>query len=226
MKSEKDRRRCARKIKDAIEKHKSGKLKTEKLAKIIDECGIDPEFWTLQEQQNLTKFMSKSKIMIGPQYEKGDNTNRSTGFLHSPYFTVKGKFFQNTIKPMIRKAIHMSEWWIINKYDKDAFVYDDLRLKRLDDFLNVYIEKHFRHVEYKIDFMHQIRHIVIFIAKEDPYYTNVFFDFINKFVVEFKDGIELTEKERTTFEIWHVGNSQEIRDKQKEYNEQRNKSIA
>jgi len=226
MKTEKDRRRCARKIKDAIEKHKSGKIKTEKLAKIIDECGIDPEFWTLQELKSINEFMQKSKIMIGAQYEDGDNKNRDTGFKFSPYFTTKGKYFQGPIKQMIRKALYMSEKWIVHKYDKDAFVYDDPRLKRLDDFLNEYIEKHFRHAEYKIDFMHQIRHIVIFIAKEDPYYTNVFFDFINKFVVEFKDGIEMTEKELATFEIWHVGDYQEIRDKQKEYNEQRKKDIA
>lgn len=217
MKSEKDRRRCARKIKDAIEKHKSGKIKTEKLAKIIDECGIDPEFWTLPEQQNLTKFMSKSKIMIGPQYEEGDNSNRSTGFLHSPYFTVRGKFFQHTIKPMIRKAIHMSEWWIINKYDKDAFVYDDPRLKDIDDFLNDYVEKHFCHAYYKVEFMHQIRHIVIFIAKEDPYYTNVFFDFINKFVAKYPTGFKMTEKEIKTFDVWHIGDQDEINRKHNEY---------
>ena len=112
MKSEKDRRRCARKIKDAIEKHKSGKIKTEKLAKIIDDCGIDPEFWTLQELESINEFMSKSKIMVGAQYEEGDNTNRSKGFKFSPYFTTKGKYFQGPIKQMIRKALYMSEKWI------------------------------------------------------------------------------------------------------------------
>jgi hypothetical protein len=63
-------------------------------------------------------------------------------------------------------------------------------------------------------------------VKEDPYYTNVFYYFCNKFIDKYKDGFVMTEKEKTTFEIWHVGDMDEIYRKQKEYNEMRQKGIA
>jgi hypothetical protein len=58
--------------------------------------------------------------------------------------------------------------------------------------------------------MHQIRHIILFMAKEDPFYTCTLKDFINRFVVEFAGGFELTESERLNLDLYHVGTRDEI----------------
>ena len=214
---------CAKKSKDTIKKYKSGKIKLEKAMRTvkncIEKCGVDHEHWSIGEHKELTGFLGLEKRFLRP-YDEGDNSNRTSGFGHNPYSTAKGILFQNTIKPSIRKALQMAEWLIENKYDKDAFIYDDPRLKQLDDYTNDYINAHFAFRKHHLEFMHQIRHIVFFIAKEDPYYTNVLLDFINKFVVEFKDGFELTKKEAEQFEAWHVGTPEQM---QKKYTEYRNR---
>ena len=111
---------------------------------------------------------------------------------------------------LMRKSLDTIEWWIEHKYDKDAFVYDSEWLKRLDTFTEDYIDERFQQAMYKLRIMHQIRHIVLFMAKEDPFYTNVLKDFINRFVVEFKDGFELTDSEIYNRDTFHVGTTKEI----------------
>lgn len=219
-KKERDCKICVKRSKDAISKHNNGKIKLEKAMKTvkqcIERCGIDPLVWNMAEQKELTGFLNLEKKLLHP-YDDGNNETRESGFKHNPYNTVKGKFFQQTIKKTIMKSLQLTEWGIINKYDKDAFVYDDTRLKRIDEFTEDYINKHFVFREYQSEVMHQLRHIVYFIAKEDPYYTNAFFDFINKFTAEFKDGFELTEKEQETFDKWHVGDHEEVNRKYREH---------
>ena len=157
--------------------------------------------------------IAETAELAGRRYEKGDNSDRRRGFTFSPYHHVLGKFFQEDVKILIRKALETAEWWIEHKYDKDAFVYDAEWLKRTDKFTKDYIEERFQHADYKLGFMHQIRHIVLFMAKEDPFYTCILKEFINRFVIEFAEGFELTESERYSLDMWHEGTNEEIREK-------------
>ena len=167
------------------------------------------QYFSPDDLKTLTGI-AETAYLVEWQYEKGDNSNRNKGFGGSPYHNLLGRFFQQDIKILIRKALETAEWWIEHKYDKDAFVYDAEWLQRLDKFTNDYIEERFQHADYKLRFMHQIRHIVLFVAKEDPFYTCILKDFINRFLVEFTDGFELTESERYSLDMWHDGTTEEI----------------
>ena len=205
----------ARKILDTLAKVKTGKIRIDKAFKIINEYGIDPEYLSLGEQQQVTAFIDQHKKYFESQYAAGDNANREKGFKHNPSHSVKGRFFQDHIKHMIRKAIHLSHWWIVKKYDKDAFVYDDPRMKALDTFIEEFIDKHFQQRAYHLEIMHQIRNIALFIPKEDVNYASPFFVFINKFVKEFPDGFELTEKEKYNFRNFHMGTAEEVQKRER-----------
>lgn len=126
----------------------------------------------------------------------------------NPYHTLKGKFFQNAIKPMIRKAIYGAHAYWLAKYDKDVFVYDDARLKAVDEFTKKFIDDHMAESDgaaYKIEFMHNLRDIVCGMVKEDPFYTSPFWMFINEFVEEFPDGFKMTDAEIYNWEAHHHG---------------------
>lgn len=210
-KSDRDKKKCADKIRKSMVKFNSGKITVERMFKIINDCGYDSDYWTLAEQQNLTDFIDKNRRLVESQYD--DNSNRDKGSTHNPYFTSKGKLFHTTVKQSIRKSIDLAVWLIKNKYDENAFVYDDPRLKDLDDFLNEFIEARFQHRSYKIKLMHQIRHIVCFMIKEDPYYTSVAWDGMNQFIKRYPNGFELTKSEQFNLDNYHVGTEEEIQER-------------
>jgi len=214
-KSARDRKKCADKIRKSIVKYENDKIPLTKMVKVIEDCGIDSENWTLDEQHKLMKFIDQNKMFVHRRYDDGDNSTRFKGFTHNPTHTAKGRFFQNTIKNTIRKALHLADWYIVNKYDKDAYVYDDLRLKGIDDFMNQYIDDKFQHAEYKLEIMHQVRHIFCFMIKEDPYYTSVAYDFFNQFIKKYPTGFTLTKEEQYNFDMWHTGTFEEIQEKYK-----------
>lgn len=177
----------------------------EKFMKIAIELGVDEEFFTMQEVQQITAYVNDYKYMVGHNYAEDDNSNRENGFVHNPYHTLKGKFFQHTIKPMIRKAIYGAHAYWLAKYSKDAFVYDDARLKAVDEFTKKFIDEHMAYRDHQLEFMHNLRDIVCGMVKEDPFYTSPFWMFINEFVKEFPDGFEMTEAEIYNWEAHHHG---------------------
>lgn len=153
------------------------------------------------------------------EYGKGDNSNRDRGFTHSPYHAIAGRFFQFEIKGLIRKSLDTIEWWIEHKYDRDAFVYDAEWLNRLDKFTDDYIVERFQQAEYKLRIMHQIRHIALFMGKEDPFYTCILKEFcvrIAEFVMANKALFELSESEQYNLNKFHVGTTEEIAIKNRE----------
>ena len=202
------RKKNARRLKVAWGKLKRSKGPAErqqtfpKFMKVVDKYGIDPEFFTMAEIQDITKVVNDNEYLIRPPVE-GDNSTREQ-FKHNPYFTLKGRFYQTVIKPMIRKAIHGAHTYWISKYDKDAFVYDDPRLQAVDELLKTFIDDHMAHREYKLEFMHEIRDIVFGVVKEDPYYASAFWVFCNKFVKKFPDGFEMNESEIHNWETHHA----------------------
>ena len=177
-----------------------------KFMKIVDKYGIDPDFFSMKEVQELTKFVDDNEYLVH-NVEDGDNSNRRM-FKHSPYHTLKGRFYQRTIKPMIRKAIYAAHALWISRYDKDAFVYDDPRLKDVDEFMRKFIDDHMAETEravHKLEFMHNIQDIVFGMVKEDPFYASAFWAFCNEFVKRYPDGFEMTAMEMHNWEAHHHG---------------------
>jgi len=212
-KTDAEKKKCSRHVLKSMDKFKRGKIKFEKIVNIIMDCGIHPEHLSLDQVNQITQFMNENKDKVVTQYKDGDNSNRERGSTHNPYTTLKGKIFHTTVKQGILKSINMAEWLILNKYDKNAFVYDDPRLKGIDELLERYIDEKFQHREYKVKFMHQLRHIFCVMMKEDPYYTSVGFDFMNLFIKMFPDGFELTESEQYNLNNYHTGTEEEIQDR-------------
>ena len=199
------RKKNAKKVRNAWEKMNRNAMKFEKFMKIAIDYGVDPEFFSMDEVKQITEFVNARKHFVGYNYQEGDNSNRERGFKHNPYHTLKGKFYQNTIKPLIRKAIYAAHAYWLSKYDDDAFVYDDPRLKSVDEFTKTFIDEHVQDAAYKTEFMHMLRDIVCGMVKEDPYYTSMFWMFCNRFIKEYPDGFEMTEAEIENWERVHNG---------------------
>ena len=206
-----ERKKNYRKVKTAWDKFlrdkSPRKAKTfSKFMKTVDTYGIDPDFFSMQEVQDITQVVNDNKYIVH-NVEEGDNSTRSM-FKHNPYHTLKGRFYQHTIKPLIRKAIYGAHAYWIAKYDNDAFVYDDPRLKDVDDFTRKFIDDHMAETEravHKLEFMHNIQDILFGMVKEDPFYASAFWAFCNKFVKRYPDGFVMTEMEMHNWEAHHHG---------------------
>jgi len=112
-----------------------------------------------------------------PAYPVGNNSNRN-GFTYTAAHP-KFKIFQNVMKPATIAAINKWHKWISSEWDKDAFIYDDLRMQDLDDRVHALIDKLFNHEQRKIDFMHKGADIFLFYMKEDSYYSARVFAMLN-----------------------------------------------
>lgn len=124
------------------------------------------------------------------------------GFLYNCYHHKLGRFFQETIKNGIVgtiKRIHDRE---IPRYDKEAYTYDDPRLKLLDEELNALIEKYVNDGDRvrKIAMLKQIKDIAMFVAgKEDIYYRSRGIPLLlelSHFMVENEEIFQLTPIEK------------------------------
>ena len=206
-----ERKKNYRKVKTSWEKflrdtspHKRNTFA--KFMKIVDKYGIDPDFFTIKEVNAITQVVDDNEYLVH-NVEEGDNSTRKM-FKHNPTHTLRGRFYQFTVKPMIRKAISAAHSYWISRYDKDAFVYDDPRLKDVDEFTRNFIDKHMAESDgaaYKIEFMHDIQDVLFGMVKEDPFYAAAFWAFCNEFVKRYPDGFEMEDSEVYNWEAHHHG---------------------
>lgn len=127
-----------------------------------------------------------------------DNGNCPTLPYH-PETHPKGILYQKVIKKAMIKAIDFAHELFVKDYDKNGFIFDDTRLKRINAFSREYLENNISHYEeekYKRDFMNKLLDIIFSIVKYDRYYAPRFFDFINKFKKEFPEEFELLPYEK------------------------------
>ena len=173
------------KITELLEQFNTGKLGIEAFIQKVREGGDKGEFWNWETEMN-------------PKYK--DNNKTSVGFRYNPYHHVKGKFMQGVIKTAVKSAINFAHAQIIKHYDRNAFMYDDPRLKRIDEYCKRYINENFQNsYPYKCDFMEKIVDIILFFAREDIYYTARWLDMINRL----PRGHELTEQEKANIKKYH-----------------------
>ena len=112
-----------------------------------------------------------------PQYKSGDNSNR-TNFTYGPA-NKKWKVMQGVMKPAIITLINKVHKWVLTKWDKDAYVYDDRRMQVLDGFAHGFVDQYFDQQNRKLDFMHKAVDIGMFILKEDIFYAARIFLMLN-----------------------------------------------
>jgi len=201
-------KKAAKRIKKAGKDFEANKISDKKLAKIVikHKIGIDPEYFSVQDIDNLLKFVANSEKKLSQKYADDDHADR-IGFKYNPSYTAFGKIMQRQAKPMIRKAIKLAHWYIEHRYGNDPFRYDSEFTKFTDDMLHEYIDTNFaNNDEMKVKMMNDIRDIFGFMQKEDIYYSARFKDFTNTFVAEFNrrypDGIMLTENEKHNLALW------------------------
>ena len=131
-----------------------------------------------------------------PKTPEGDNWTRDE-FTFSHYYHPKGKFFANWKSKAIIPAINLAHKMILKGYDMDAYIYDDPRMQKYNDFFKNYIRVNFQDRDYKIDFMNKIVDIILFIMKEDIFYSSRFMDIFNKI-----PHVELTEDQELNIQKW------------------------
>ncbi len=172
-------------LKEAISMHDTGLLSTDQFTEIVKENQQKGIFWV----------------------PLGKNQSRF-GFLYHHAFHQKGRFFQNTLKKQILReinSIHASgitennighirtlvstvhfSWRKL--YDKNAFVYSDPRLIKLDSFIKKYISTNLENEPpLDHDFLFKVVDIALGIAKEDTYYRARLIDFLNTFRITHSD---------------------------------------
>ena len=132
-------------------------------------------------------------------YPEGDN-NSAIGFRYHAASHPRGVLLHQTLKPAIRKSIGIAHYFVMrgwvsplavlskisrpikivhtsiqNKYDKDAYVYDDNRLRFLNDFLKIRVKPIFKDA----DNINRVIDITLFIMKEDIYYRARLLDMVS-----------------------------------------------
>lgn len=112
-----------------------------------------------------------------PQYKVGGNSNR-TNFTYGPA-NKKWKVMQGVMKPAIITLINKDHKWVLTKWDKDAYVYDDRRTQVLDEFAHGFVDQYFDQQNRKLDFIHKAVDIGMFILKEDIFYSSRIFLMLN-----------------------------------------------
>lgn len=177
-------------VKEIINDFDAGKLTYDQFKVKINETGAKVHLW--------------NPITDAHPESKGNNNSRN----HLKYDCgnhPKGKILASIIKPSILAAISLAHSYWVKKYDKDAFVYDDLRLIALDKFLKEYISENLTQGgydnNYKGKFMFKLVDIFCGLCKEDIYYRSRIFDLINKFTGRIV--FQLTTEEMANIEQWH-----------------------
>ena len=116
--------------------------------------------------------------MRHPEYPEGDNRSRNAFMWNLA--SKQGKVFQRVVKPAIIKTIGMIHSWILKSWDPEGYIYDDPRMKHLDENLHGFISEYYNHQERKLNFMHQAIDIGLFILKEDIYYRGRILHMLNQ----------------------------------------------
>jgi len=113
----------------------------------------------------------------------------------------KSGIFQSIVKYSFDKSVGVAHKGFL-RYDKDAFVYDDPRLKVLDTFLKDCATQTFD--KKRCETMHKVIDIVLGLQKEDIFYRARALDIANQFIRQFPNGFESTEEDKKNLEQWQI----------------------
>ena len=113
-------------------------------------------------------------IRMGQVAVTSGNQSRN-GFLYNCYTTKMGRFFQETIKRWLETGIARIHNKEIPRYDKEAYIFADPRLKLLHDTLLTLTEKYLNDndKDRKRELVRDISEIWLFMMKEDIYWRRI-----------------------------------------------------
>lgn len=158
---------------------------------------IEKDF--INNNKRILKKTSNGEIPWNPATEPNPAAveegakSREHGFLHHPSMSKLGRFFQQSIKKSMISSLEKIHR-MIPKYDKQAFVFDDPRLKYIHDFSKEYTSAKCKQSSGRpARILMLALEICLFLMKEDIYYRARFFDAWNKF---HDHTFELTEREK------------------------------
>lgn len=104
--------------------------------------------------------------------------------------SVKGQWLQWTWKKAVSKSLFFFHGLILKLYDKDAYVFDDYRLKAIKEFTQGYFKENME--QRKQGILNSGVDIFLFIMKEDIFYRARFFDMMQRWNrVQAVTGVEL-----------------------------------
>lgn len=130
------------------------------------------------------------------------------GFLHNCYNTALGRFFQETVKVWLEKGIARIHDKEIPRYDKQAYIFDDPRLKLLHEELIRLTHKYCQDNDKtrKRELVNNVQEIWLFMMKEDIYWRRVGLPYLvefGEFIVKNKEVLsQLTEEEEKNRQKW------------------------
>ena len=136
---------------------------------------------------------------------EGNNESR-WGFDKEPWHNPAGYLFQGALKTTVVTAINTAHLMFTKFYSKDAFVFDDPRLKFLNEFMKKYIaeslteEKLGARASYQRDILNKMTDIAFGIAKQDSLYRILFLNFINTILGA--EIVPLSQKEKDHLKMW------------------------
>lgn len=159
---------------------------------------------TEEGNQSLEAMIRYWNPVSEPHPHAKDNNKSRKGFLYNCNTHLKGMIYQGVVKKTIIAMLNMahSDW--LEKYDKDAFVYDDPTLIELDLFLKGYVDNHTpdnaSYKKYDMKLFGKAIDLVLGHAKEDIKFMVLLKDMINTFCG--KIIYPLTYEEQNHLDIW------------------------
>ena len=106
-------------------------------------------------------------------------------------FFMEHDIYKYKMMKVVMRIVKVAHQTIGNKYDTDAYVYDDKRLQIFNNVLKSAIQD-----KSKIGvFISQTVDIICFIMKEDIYYTARWFNMLNHIIAAYPYGFQLTNNE-------------------------------
>lgn len=173
-----------RQINELLQKVQKKQITIEEFKEKLNELGAEIKIWDKSIERN-------------PAYPEGNNQSR-TSFIFSPYFHPRGMLLQRVFKRSILKVIDFVHKSLVKEYDSQAYVYEDERLRNLNNYFREYISANFIAHKQNTEFMTKIADIIMFLMKEDVYYRSRFLDLLNN-----APHSELTDIERENISRWH-----------------------
>ena len=113
----------------------------------------------------------------------------------------KSGIFQSIVKYSFEKSVNVAHKGFL-RYDKDAFVYDDPRLKNLEAFSKAYASQAFD--KKRCETMHKVIDVVLGLQKEDIAYRARALDAANQFIRQFTNEFVITEEDKKNLEQWQI----------------------
>ena len=110
-----------------------------------------------------------------------DNLSRYS-FTFNPWTSVQGRWLQHYLKKMLVNSLFWIHGLILKNYNKDAYIFDDVRIQKDRDMLICFFAEWCE--PRKQEILNKMFDIFFFMMKEDAFYRRLYIVLRNKFILE------------------------------------------